>query len=517
MIHYRVFVLGPIHAGWQSILSNHGIPFKFGETLPSCSEFPILVITDRAPSVEKKDINAYLGASGSMICSAACATRIMDIPSKSVKLTFVLPDDIYQSIGLVDIERSARVTAETNCLSGGGGELFCSLREMEGGMVAILPFDAGDLISAHDSAERSFYVNSAKLPHERVAVPWKRGICRIVSRTIEALLHRHDLPSARLWHHESAGSVPFALRIDTDGAADSHVIKLKELLDARKLSATWFVDVRSQQPWLSTFKAMEGHEIGVHCYEHVNHSEPTGLKRDIEMARSLFAAAGISNPAGYAAPYGTWSEEAGVVIESAGFQYSSEFSYDYDGLPSRPILRGRHSECLQVPIHPISIGSLRRQGINGTGMISYFLNLFDENIARREPIVLLHHPKDGHPEVLENLIDAAKERGMTFMTMGAMAAWWKKREGLTMSIQFDEAGFSWTHDGDPAGFLVQLTRKDGTEAFLRAGKHTIEEIEWQRAPVIPKLPADIRRIREFNPWIHVNRAEDTIANVIKKM
>ena len=39
---------------------------------------------------------------------------------------------------------------------------------------------------------------------------------------------------------------------------------------------------------------------------------------------------------GFAAPFGTWNDELGRAIVDCGFEYSSEFSYDYDNLPSLP-------------------------------------------------------------------------------------------------------------------------------------------------------------------------------------
>ncbi len=101
-----------------------------------------------------------------------------------------------------------------------------------------------------------------------------------------------------------------------------------------------------------------------------------------------------------------------VQLVDCGFEYSSEFSYDYDNLPSVPRLR--HGEgTLQLPIHPICIGSLKRHSYSDKQMIQYFENVIQRKLASSEPIIFYHHPKDGYYDVLDWLFQEMRHERCT--------------------------------------------------------------------------------------------------------
>ena len=60
-----------------------------------------------------------------------------------------------------------------------------------------------------------------------------------------------------------------------------------------------------------------------------------------------------------------------VEFEDMDFEYSSEFTLDYDDLPFFPYLKDGFSKVLQIPIHPISLGRLRRSHFSKNEMLKY--------------------------------------------------------------------------------------------------------------------------------------------------
>jgi hypothetical protein len=313
----------------------------------------------------------------------------------------------------------------------------------------------------------------------------------------------------------------FALRIDTDYARQPEIERLRELARRMQVPVTWFVDAGSQRSFLKLYGAFTEDEVGIHCFDHRGAGEPGARAADIRRAMEEFASAGLK-AASYAAPYGTWDERLASDAEHFNFFYSSEFSYDYDNVPSMPYAGGRFLSTLQVPVHPISVGGLRRQGFSEEEMISYFRDVMERKIRLREPVMLYHHPGDGHPAVLETMIARAREGGLSPCRMIDYAAWWRRRscegweithDGSTITVQQPAQGVA--EGAEPQGWgkpFLRIVGKDGLEAFHPAeASIDLDTLEWHAPQGAPDLPADILRARKFNPWIPIIRAEDAMA------
>jgi peptidoglycan/xylan/chitin deacetylase (PgdA/CDA1 family) len=364
-------------------------------------------------------------------------------------------------------------------------------------------------------ATRSFYAKGSRLPFERIAAIPKGSIRHILSRALQLLHHYCGLPYVHRWYFPAKVQSMFNLRIDTDYANKQEIEKLYSLVKAMNIPATWFVDVKSQEDCIEIFAAMEGQEIGIHGYEHREYLEYKDAVENIRKAMDIFQMHGIEAE-GFAAPYGVWKEELARASTHCGFVYSTEFSYDYDGLPSFPIVNGSEISTLQVPIHPISIGSLRRQGFSVQEMKEYFSHVITMKVQRREPVFLYHHPKNGYEEVLCDIVETIRQQKIPVITLGKYARWWQQRDECIPTVEYENGLLTVQVETIPENLWMRISRADGKEAFTPIKKIIdSERLEWQAPPQLPQLPNDIHRIRSFNPWIPFIRFQDLLSKIIR--
>jgi hypothetical protein len=198
------------------------------------------------------------------------------------------------------------------------------------------------------------------------------------------------------------------------------------------------------------------------------------------------------------------------------FEYSSEFAYDYDNLPSAPSLESGFSCVPQIPIHPVSIGSLRRQGYDIDSMKEYYKMVLDHHIAGRIPAILYHHPKDGNEDALKFVFDYVKEKQMKTRMMVDVARWWKKRSETKFDLFVDHDALRINDVIGGTAVLLRITRPDGAEVYSEiASRIELKRLEWRQPPPPQSLPADISRIRSYNPRILINTVEDLIHKLLK--
>jgi hypothetical protein len=292
----------------------------------------------------------------------------------------------------------------------------------------------------------------------------------------------------------------FACRVDTDRGTPQQIDALHAAAREYDLRMSWFLDVRSHEAWLGRFAEMADQEIGVHSYDHrTTGGEPADLK-------NIRKAIGLMEPhtgrsEGFAGPFGIWNTGLAGAIDAAGFSYSSEFSFAYDALPFFPESGGRRFRALQVPVHPVCIGSMLKAGYDGERMTAYFRRVMERKLLRAEPLFFYHHPTHMHWEVVRAMIRTAREAGVPFMSLGEFARWWRTRLNTRFGFEADGTGIRiTTPDREtplPAeAFGVRCSRSDGTvcvapaETPVSAGSPA-----WRPRRTAP-VPDDLRRIRE---------------------
>jgi hypothetical protein len=496
------------HRGWQILLEQEGVPFSSipGEISPD--EYSVVAVGDDASEGESRKVLQYLQAGGSVLCSGFIGSRLRHTTIQSGSIEYVKAGkrSHFSSIGLLDIEDRCHLAWNANDLATQRGFFSAYVGPVGQGHIISLPFDPSELAVDTRNAVRSFYSPEQRLPFETVSLVSKGPLRRLISECLELLHHKRGLPYVHLWYYPHGAKSIFCFRVDTDGGTKEQVGSLLGCARRNRIPMTWFLDVKSLEPYLSTFTEMKDQEIGIHCYDHIFYSDVQSNMANVRKASDILAAAGLTAK-GYAAPYGKWNAEFGRALASSGFEYSSEFSYDYDNLPGDP-----GTGMLQVPVHPICIGSLKRHSYTDERMIRYFDFVIRRKQAAREPMFFYHHPRDGHEPVLDWLFGTMRRECIAAKTMGEFSAWWLRR--MKIPLQFDFSGKS-IRFGTPADgtkdVFVRITKPDGVEAIVPWAKQiAMETVRWEAKPAAFLFPDDFFRQRSFNYRIPLTKAADAV-------
>lgn len=490
--------------GWETLLRQIGVPYIVWGKIDGkdFQNYPICILADCLNQNIINDIRNYIQDGGSVIGSTDALNHISKINTTVKYVKYLVPDeseifsdpdilDIFKKIKIVDDEKSSIYKGKIG----------------KGNIIAF-PFDVNELMLEVHSKKKSFYSNRKRLPYETVSKVSKGVLRRLVCNSIEYLFHSKKLPFVHLWYFPNELKSIFSFRIDTDYGNKEQITELYKLSLKHKIPFTWFVDVKSQMDWVDDFAKMTDQEIGVHCYEHNVYDSYAENYKNIRTALDVLKEVGMS-PNGFASPYGKWNSGLAQAIRDHNFNYSSEFSYDYDNLPSNTLLFENPYAVLQIPVHPICIGSLRRQGFSGKEMIQYFHDQIDKKLILNDPIIFYHHPTHNHLEVIENILNYVKDKNLTAMRMNDHAAWWKKRSNVRLNISVNENRLNIVGDNISDDVQLRITTPQRKEAIVRLSEDIdLSKITLQEKSLPPSPPKDIARTRKYNKWMLINKIED---------
>ena len=506
-----VGILGEDARGWLELLAQIGVPCREAQGRLAPDFWSVVVVADDAGETMLASAREYLKEGGALLCSGSVHARLTGAAGDERSVGYLLQDGesgLFPGIGIVDLYATCRVPAGSNAVMANDGRHCVLSGPAGGGTLVALPFDAPELLGDARASQKSFWAERGRLPFERVSVVSRAGIRALVTRALELLHHGRGLPFLHLWYYPGEKPSLFSLRIDTDFATAAEIEPLAALLGKHDIPATWFVHVEGQEELLRFYGGLKGHEIGVHCFQHRFFDREELIDKDISRAEAMLSAAGVPFR-GYAGPYGRSSGELARVIARHGFEYSSEFSYDYDNLPSAPASGDGVTPTLQVPVHPISIGNLRRQGCSGEEMRAYFSDVVSRKLRSGSPLFFYHHPKNLHHDVLEHLFSMIREERISPVLLGDYARWWKSRGTIALAAALEGTRLELAGAAPPGDFCCRVTRGDRTEALVPfpAGLD-LRSAAWRASPAPLALPAAVGRMRHFNPWMLVNRVED---------
>jgi len=505
--------------GWQLLLEQEGVSFLQISRKDRFEDFSAIILGTDLGKESLEEITNYLKSGGSVLVPAQTFAQISDSQVNVIPVGSFLPKEnsIFYEAGLLDVFTQCYLPKKANELHSLDKKPTALVAEWNGGNIIVLPFDPGEIVLDSRTDTKSFYSLEKRLPFENVSLVSKGALRKLVSRSLEFLHHRRGLPYIHKWYYPNNDQSLFAFRIDTDGGDKESIEHLYALSRKNNIPFTWFVDVKSQEQHFDVYTQMEEQEINIHCYEHVLYDEQREVTKDIEQAKSIFKKHSIQ-PNGYASPYGTWNPAIAKAIADSGFEYSSEFSYDYDNVPSFPVLEGSPTQQVQIPIHPISIGTLKRLAYSDEMMIEYFKNVIRQTLAMRLPVILYHHPKDGHEDVVQEIFDFVLELKIQPVLFYEYAEWWKARHTGTFVADYTGGALSFKSEIKDPSIRVHITKPDGMETFMPLNRTTISEnIIWKKKPDSIPYPKRLSRIRKYNPWISIIRSQDATIGKIKKM
>lgn len=499
--------------GWEELLRQEGVPFAPVHTGGSTPGMFSAVVACRSVTAEEAEfIRGYLRSGGALLGYSMFLRELVPNEREPIRLKYVWPDHdtAIRGLSLMDVETEGIIPPEASMLRTEENVFAIFSGELLGGRAVITPFDPGQAFEDFRAAERYFYADTERLPTERVSRIGKGEVLHFLHAALETLHHARGLLYAHLGYFPAGCENIFGFRIDTDGGTRGEIDELSAIAREAGMGFTWFLDVRSHEQWLDHFSSLDGHEVGLHCYDHRVYLDRTKDAENMRVGRNLMESHGLAVRS-FASPFGFWSPDFGRMMDDAGFAYSSEFSWAYDTLPHRPVSQGVSYRTLQVPVHPVSIGNLLRIGFTSGQMIEYYAGVIKRKLVRREPLFFYHHP--GHREwgVVRTICAEAHGVGVPPMTLAEYAAWWERRATANVRITVEEEesgrgmgkkgkGVEVNADSVPTTLdvFVRVSRQGGEEASVGLGTTTAHDaLLWKRAPVYG-APEDIRRMRDFD-------------------
>jgi hypothetical protein len=516
-VNIKIGIVGnPI--GWRILLQQIGVPHSTVQDTLLPEDYSVVVVSDDADDRESEMLRQYLTLGGAVLCSAKVYARIRQSTAQTINIDYCYPpqNSVFRSLGVIDISAKCQIAWNANDLKTNKGSLAAHVGIHPGDYAIALPFDPGALVLDQRSALKSFPSSERRLPFELVSCISKGEIRQLVSQSLEILCHRRGLPFFHIWSFPNGARSIFCFRIDTDYATDEQLMDLSLIIRRNGVPAAWFIDTKSHNKSLKQFAALENQEIGLHCFEHQTFETYQENLGNIHKAQSILHASNI-HANGFASPYGRWNAELGRALVDAGFEYSSEFSYDYDNLPVKTQL-SRSEGILQIPIHPICIGSLKHQGYTDVQMIRYFAEVIKRKLANRDSIVFYHHPKDGHHQVLDWIFQEMRRERVPVKSMYEFAQWWNMRMISIPEVEFSHGSLKIQSSIQDRSLYIRIAKADGTEAILPIAQQIVlDTVHWEAQPQAWTMPDNYLRMRRFNYRIPLQRTTDALMKVVLRI
>ncbi len=485
--------------GWETLLNQIGTPWQ---TINSSSEISSssfsIIIVNKVPDMNEKEIlQQYLLNGGSILTQFDSGRNFIKDNLVEKNINSLLPSgEQFQTFDLLDIHN--------NCMIKGDEAVTISKAEGSG-TIAHIPFPINEIITKIIAKRKNFYFSSRRLPNEIVRLQSLGPIRRLIFSVIEYLHHRRGIPFIHTWFFPRNSPSIFTFRIDSDRGSQDEIEDLYKLLERFEIPASWFLDVKSHETWIKYFQKFNHQEIGIHCYEHASYKSFEENFNNFLKASEILRKNNLDFK-GFAAPLGRWNRAINEAAEKIGFNYSSEFGFDYDNFPSYPWVSGRFSKILQLPVHPICAGSMRRVQFSGEQMIKYFIAHIDKQIALREPVCLYHHPTHHYNDVFKSVFGYINLQNIIKFSYTQYTGWWKKR----LSVKFK---FVWEIESGKlqaetnrvekdVWFRISIPDNQEVITPLNSGEISLSSFNFIELEKMYKSPPDLFRVRKFD-WRHM--------------
>lgn len=312
-------------------------------------------------------------------------------------------------------------------------DLFDGLINLEAsqkGMIGFFGADLPALMQDQHFRRKRFYHTHPPYPDEIVSTVSKHELLDTFECLLKELHFKRDLPYVKKWTSPTKKPV-FCFRIDSDFGDKRSITDLHQFLETYKIKATWFLHVQAHEQWLEAFKDFNGHEIALHGYRHGTSKSESKIKKNIELGLQKLKEAGFEAE-GFCAPYGIWNHGLISALKAFDFSYTSEFTFAGDGIPFQP-----DEAPLQIPIHPISTGSLSRKRYSEPEMANYFEQTVARKSGRFEPVLFYHHPLQPGLQAFKEIFEKVIPQNFIILTFSEFASFWKSRNTCSFEAFYD--------------------------------------------------------------------------------
>jgi len=410
---------------WSTILDQEGLHWNIISE-KDLNDHIFLIITDHT-NISKNTLENFVRSGGLVLISTQkwfdlCNSKYKNYNSKFLTSS---PNSFFSGIDFVNINHTIKYPKNKN-ITPIDLKLHIYEKNFDAGKIIFFPFDLDKIYLDHSTKRQQFYDNRNELPSEVVSKNSKSKVRQILFLCIRYLYNFKKLPLIRSNYNPKNCKSIFCFRIDTDFATKDNAIKTNDMCEKYSIPATWFIETSNINLIKNVYKNFNTAELAFHNDRHIVYDDFVSNKSNIESGLNKLETLNISNLNGFAAPFGDWNISLNNALNDT-FSYSSEFSYDYDNLPSYPIIKNGFSSVMQIPIHPISIGRLNRSHYNSKEMTKYYYNVIKNKLLNREPIIFYFHPNNKFFDVLENIFKKIISLNIETFTMKEYFDFWVNR------------------------------------------------------------------------------------------
>ena len=468
--------------GWEIILSQEGLCFEKIEqkSVPDFNEYALVIPNSEFVKSKKQLIKEYLAKDGLVITDKDTFPTLLDFGflRKNVSYRITKENSLFSQVGLVDFYTKFSIPKGNSLLSLDEALNMYEYSEKSGNVV-ILPFSINELILKQSSIRKRFYAERKELPSEVVSRVSKGKIREIVFQIVQQCFLKLNIPLIQKWYYPSGNKNVFIFRIDTDFCSAEDAKNLYALCEKYGINATWFVDTNDEKMLSEVYPSFTQHEIALHCERHKVYDSYKENCDNILCAQEKLKQYDL-NVKGFAAPFGEWNEALGKALEDLNFEYSSEFGLDYDDLPFYPYFDDNFSSVMQIPVHPISVGRLRRSHFTNQEMTNYYRSIIDYKFSRNMPVILYHHPHHKKLNVLEEIFAYIQTKKPWNPTMHEFMKWWSIRSDKNYSYEFNNVEILVTDDGDGDVIFRLLDSQKGSSIIHSNESYKIDELSFTK-------------------------------------
>lgn len=247
------------------------------------------------------------------------------------------------------------------------------------------------------------------------------------------------LPKVGLSRFPGGARSVFIFRVDVDGTFGDSLRQLRDASVEFGIPTAFFLNrslCEGDEELLSTLGPPL--EVGNHGDIHNLFDDRESNLTNLQRCEDWIDSFGLRHGPWYVAPRGMWNLALAEALDELGFEFSSDFGFDTDGLPFFPRIGGRRLKALQIPVHAYSPERASRfsqeNGLpepQAEDVLRYFKDVATERIAQRLPVYFYGHPEVFGPmarEVLGRLAKFMLEKGVPILSLSEYAGFWRRRD-----------------------------------------------------------------------------------------
>ena len=438
-------------AAWEAVLEQLGVWFEEinYDATDLNLQYSVIILNKSPNRTQRKILKDYLDQKGSILevgnsCVFTDSRNITSTNEKTIINDY--RESFLSHISHVDVHSKVQLHNKSVLMGG-----LLHIEEHENKNLAYLGADVGKLLQKTGYARKRFFSPKGGHPDEIVSRTSKHELTQILKATLKELHFRRSLPYIEKWTSPASNPV-FCFRIDSDYGDKESIDKLYQTINRHKKSATWFLHVEAHEDWLNHFHKFENQEIALHGYEHGTSDSYKKISRNVQLGQQALEKANF-NSTGFCAPYGIWNKALKKTLSESNFDYSSEFTFGYDGLPLQP---SDKDLPLQIPIHPICTGSLNRHQYSIEDMKGYFEHVFRSKLSRFEPALFYHHPMQTGLPAINHLMELSDFHKFKNLTFSQFSTFWKERCEFNFQAYLSEGRVLIENSTDPKK-LIQVS------------------------------------------------------------